>query len=1056
MDWGYLLPIIGTLFALFCLWYWDTNTSTNVSPEILTPPRRFQNRPPLQILYEADGPIEVDVIAVHGLGSHVDWSWTYRNGTQCVHWLRDTDMLPSIIPKSRIMVYIYESKWHADAPRTRLQLCGEELMNNVHNLRTETKANDRPIIFIGHSMGGNVILYGLLHAEIEQKFRDLLRSTVGLLFLGTPFRGTKMKWRAKLVSDMLHTAGSHDGIIQQLGYDNPELRDKLHNFCRLREQLKIPAACFFELCTMEFRWRFPLGPLGRLLGAMVVEEQSACIQGLNRYPLDADHTQMNKYTGPKDRSFAAVSTVIREMYAGAGAVIQDRQTNHLRGPEQNLVTGDVGVPRDMLTPQFSGRIDILNSIAHHLSAPKSRAFVLCGSGGMGKTQIALKHLEDSPNTYGEVLWIQSDTNERMESSFRQLAGRMGVDAKREDLTSHLLTTLSKLGKRVLLIYDGLDDQGMLEQIKISHKPRWKGATKVLITTRNRRCLELGTRHSQVNPFEDLVAMRLLRERICHAVELQSWQEDSLSEICSQLGNLPLAIQQAASYMATTGMQPENYLSVLKDKPKDVLDCEFEDCRQSVLKVWEASFQSVKKASVYASDWLLMCSFLDTTVPWTLFETAYCFLQRESNDMTLQPSRKRIEWLFKEDEGMTVSSHWALSVMQISILDLQRFCLIMSGVTKNKESYSMLHPLVQQWARLRLPKEEQERFMGMAMSLVHICAEELRLRQLALGDDRAIYDSQRWLLNHTNASTAFCTQIWKQDIAEVVPLECTKTLASFHIHAENYPAAEIMLRIALRRSEDQHSGSTVDTQRALARTLRAQGEAAEALRLQLHVVEELSSLDRQHAVDDIELLHARSELATIYRDIGKFHIALRLQEAVLEEFTEKSGSDSPDTLHEMSCLASIYANQKMFEKAREISEKVLQVYQGISAAKPETKIYYTKMLATILYELGEYRKAMALEKVVLEEMTALYGHGSLEAALAMRHLAATHKALGEYDATISLCSDALKIYHGTVGKTHRRAEKTRWLLASARQLRSAAADSEEGQQDDIGQDQTRLG
>lgn len=65
-------------------------------------------------------------------------------------------MLPVKVPKARIMAYNYDSKWHADAPKTRLQLCGEELVHSVHLFRQS--AHSRPIIFIGHSLGGNVIL----------------------------------------------------------------------------------------------------------------------------------------------------------------------------------------------------------------------------------------------------------------------------------------------------------------------------------------------------------------------------------------------------------------------------------------------------------------------------------------------------------------------------------------------------------------------------------------------------------------------------------------------------------------------------------------------------------------------------------------------------------------------------------------------------------------------------------------------------------------------------------------------------------------------------------
>lgn len=64
-------------------------------------------------------------------------------------------MLPAVVPKSRIVVYNYDSKWHANAPQTRLRLCGEDLARNLHNFRDGVR--DRPIVFIGHSLGGLVI-----------------------------------------------------------------------------------------------------------------------------------------------------------------------------------------------------------------------------------------------------------------------------------------------------------------------------------------------------------------------------------------------------------------------------------------------------------------------------------------------------------------------------------------------------------------------------------------------------------------------------------------------------------------------------------------------------------------------------------------------------------------------------------------------------------------------------------------------------------------------------------------------------------------------------------
>lgn len=106
------------------------------------------------------------IVAVHGLGSNVDWSWIWQDRTgqrTRVHWLKDLDMLPAVVPNARILAYNYESRWHANAPQTRLQLCCENLVQSLEDFycrdefyRRESK---RPILFIGHSLGGLVILY---------------------------------------------------------------------------------------------------------------------------------------------------------------------------------------------------------------------------------------------------------------------------------------------------------------------------------------------------------------------------------------------------------------------------------------------------------------------------------------------------------------------------------------------------------------------------------------------------------------------------------------------------------------------------------------------------------------------------------------------------------------------------------------------------------------------------------------------------------------------------------------------------------------------------------
>ena len=74
----------------------------------------------LRVLREApaDAAEPIDVVAVHGLGTHPDDSWCKNVGTKesprWVNWLEEESMLPAVAPQARIMRYGYQSQWFGE------------------------------------------------------------------------------------------------------------------------------------------------------------------------------------------------------------------------------------------------------------------------------------------------------------------------------------------------------------------------------------------------------------------------------------------------------------------------------------------------------------------------------------------------------------------------------------------------------------------------------------------------------------------------------------------------------------------------------------------------------------------------------------------------------------------------------------------------------------------------------------------------------------------------------------------------------------------------------
>lgn len=77
------------------------------------------------------------IVAVHGIGAHPDRTWETGN----VNWLRDIQMLPSIVPTARIMRYGYESRWYGDNPiQQSVESVSSSLLQDLRNERTVSHA----------------------------------------------------------------------------------------------------------------------------------------------------------------------------------------------------------------------------------------------------------------------------------------------------------------------------------------------------------------------------------------------------------------------------------------------------------------------------------------------------------------------------------------------------------------------------------------------------------------------------------------------------------------------------------------------------------------------------------------------------------------------------------------------------------------------------------------------------------------------------------------------------------------------------------------------------
>jgi hypothetical protein len=100
------------------------------------------------------------IIAVHGIETTSPKTWVaYEQDTEpkgrAYNWLKDVDMLPSVIPGARIWAFDYNSNYSHDAQTVRIDGLGVILLNCIKDRYEDFES--RKLVFIGSCFGGIVV-----------------------------------------------------------------------------------------------------------------------------------------------------------------------------------------------------------------------------------------------------------------------------------------------------------------------------------------------------------------------------------------------------------------------------------------------------------------------------------------------------------------------------------------------------------------------------------------------------------------------------------------------------------------------------------------------------------------------------------------------------------------------------------------------------------------------------------------------------------------------------------------------------------------------------------
>ncbi|KAJ7754781.1 hypothetical protein B0H16DRAFT_1458827 [Mycena metata] len=632
---------------------------------------------------------------------------------------------------------------------------------------------------------------------------------------------------------------------------------------------------------------------------------------------------------------------------------------------------------------FCGREDILNKMHQFFSDTGiQHIYVLHGLGGAGKTQIALKFINESSFRFSDIFFIDTSTIATIETGLKNIAILKDFGESPED---GLLWLTSK-AEEWLLFFDNADDPGINLN---DHIPQCNHGN-IIITSRNPgMCVYAGS-NSLVSDMEEEDAVTLLLKSALQRATSRT--EQIAAEIVKSLHYLPLAIVQAGAFILKSrnldgylALYMENQAQLLSEKPAQSHDC----YGWTVYTTWQMSFDRLTPP---AAMFLQHCSFLHYN---GISEEIFRYASRYRfpfNGPSKEEVQEPLEFL---SHFLRPTGEWDSLQFLNATNEIQSYSLISFDAQKK---LFFIHPLVHAWSQATV--QNPKRHVSIMGSILGM----------------AISQCSQWDMQLASMLLCPHIELALQMNAEVA-LSFQYQYALIFLEEGNYKCTEKLLEEVLQKQKQVLGGDhpgTLQTVGNLASSYSDLGEHQRAQELQVMVLEKQTHLLGD---DHPDTLQTMGNLASSYSDLGEHQKAKELKSVVLEKRKQVLGENHPHTLHAMRGLASSYSNLGEHQKAKELEIIVVKKWTEILGQDHPHTLLTMGNLASSYSDLGEHQKAKELQSLVLEKQTRLLGADHPNTLLTMGNLASSYSNLGEHQKAKELKSVVLQKRKKVLGENH---------------------------------------
>jgi Tetratricopeptide repeat/NB-ARC domain len=636
-------------------------------------------------------------------------------------------------------------------------------------------------------------------------------------------------------------------------------------------------------------------------------------------------------------------------------------------------------------PGFTGREELLAAVREALaSSERTVVQALHGMGGVGKTQLAIEYAHRFAGGYDVVWWINAEQATLIGEQCAALAARLGCGELGAPLPLVRQAVQNELRERSswLLVFDNAENPEDIAD--------WLpgGTGHVLITSRSHGWDEVAV-PVEIGLLARAESVTILRSRVPGLTEADA------DQVAGAVGDLPLAVAQAAGYLAETRMPAAEYISLLEGRAAEMLDQgRPSSYRRSLAAVVQVALEHLREQDQAAAEVAEICAFLaPEPIPVRWFPAAAADLPGPLGSSAADPMawRKTLARLGRSAlariDGDGLLMHRLTQAMIRSVPPGQSASareLAMIVVAANDPGGSGLPSKWPDWARvlphLLMLDPASSRDAGVRDMACEVAWYLRASGHAGAAHDlaRHLYDQWRDRLGPDDKHTMHAVSTLAVALREMGRYGDARELdedtlsRDRRLHGEDHPntlvsaaslaadlkgvgemeAARALEEDTLKRRRrvlgDNHP-STLVSANNLANSLRAAGDLAAAR--ELHE-DTLARRRRVLGDDHPETLSSAINLAVDLSELGDFGAARELDEDTLARRRRVLGDDHPDTLKSANNLAVDLINVGDFEAARELDEDTLARRRRVLGEDHPDTQQSVRNLAEDLWRLGE--------------------------------------------------------------------------------------------------------